>query len=181
MAVDQLQSDKIDIRFRRFDTDDDGVLTEDDYIGLGQRLLDAYGASADEPKGKAVVDGYRGLWAAHARDMDTDNDGQITRSEFQTAIASNIVGGNGVEETVVPLMQAVLDLCDENGTATLDSTEFARLMGVFGVPDADSAETFAKIDSDGDGGISFEEFIQAGKEFYSSTDPDAPGNTLFGR
>lgn len=172
---------KIEIRFKRLDTDASGVLTEDDYVGLAQRLLDAYGVSADMPKGKAVIDGYRGLWAGHVRDMDTDQDGQVSREEFHTAIARNVVGGNGVEETVVPLMRAVLDLCDEDGSATLDQAEFARPMGVFGVPEADSAETFARIDRDSDGGISFEEFVEAGKEFYNSTDPDSAGNTLFGR
>lgn len=54
-------------------------------------------------------------------------------------------------------------------------------MGVFGVPEADASETFARIDLDGDGTISFDEFVEAGKEFYSSTDPTSAGNTLFGR
>ena len=125
---------KIEIRFKRFDTDGNGVLTEDDYVGLAQRLVDALRRRRRLPKGQAVIDGYRGLWAAHARDMDTDQDGQITCEEFHLAIARNVVGRNGVEETVVPLMRAVLELCDEDGSATLDQAEFARLMGAFGVP-----------------------------------------------
>src|SRR5205085_4508533 len=105
----------------------------------------------------------------------------ITCEEFHLGVARNIVGRNGVEETVVPLMRAVLDLSDTDESSTLDRSEFARLMGVFGVPESDSADTFTKIDRDGDGAISFAEFIEAGEEFYRSTDPESAGNTLFGR
>ena len=181
MTTHHVHTKKIDIRFKRFDIDGDGVLTPNDYEGLAQRLLDAYGVPADEPKGKAVLDGYRGLWELHAREMDTNHDGYITPEEFHSAIASHVIGNNGVEETVVPLMRAILDLCDKEGSGSLDRDEFTSLMAVFGVSDAHSLETFAKLDREGDGTISFDEFVEAGREFYTSTDPDAAGHTLFGR
>ncbi len=43
------------------------------------------------------------------------------------------------------------------------------------------AEAFSHLDGDGDGLLSAEEFTRAVIEFWSSTDPNAPGNWLMGR
>ncbi|MFD4156945.1 hypothetical protein ACFWR4_29895 [Streptomyces hydrogenans] len=40
---------------------------------------------------------------------------------------------------------------------------------------------FDHLDTDGDGSLSAEEFVRALTEFWSSTDPDAPGNWWMGR
>ena len=47
--------------------------------------------------------------------------------------------------------------------------------------EADAHEAFVHLDTDGDGLLSAEEFIRATIEFWSSTDPDAPGNWWMGR
>ncbi|MBV9140846.1 MAG: hypothetical protein JO115_08000 [Pseudonocardiales bacterium] len=50
-----------------------------------------------------------------------------------------------------------------------------------GLTEAEANEAFAHLDTDGDGLLSAEEFIRATIEYWSSTDPDAPGNWWMGR
>ncbi|MGC4996424.1 hypothetical protein [Streptomyces sp. DT195] len=45
----------------------------------------------------------------------------------------------------------------------------------------DAMDSFAKLDTDGDGTISRYEFIRAVREHFLSNDPDAPGSLFFGR
>ncbi|MFD0329883.1 hypothetical protein ACFQZC_21005 [Streptacidiphilus monticola] len=42
-------------------------------------------------------------------------------------------------------------------------------------------EAFAHLDTDGDGRLSAEEFVTAIIEFWTSRDPDAPGNWWTGK
>jgi Ca2+-binding EF-hand superfamily protein len=172
---------KVEHRFSMWDTKGDGVLTEDEFVGAAQTVLDAYEESQDSPKGKAVMEGIRAFWRRHLEGMDLDNDGAITRQEYRTAIARNIRGSSGVESVVVPFWQAILDLADEDGSGALDFTEFARVMAAFGVSKNDADFTFGNIDADGNGHITPNEWLEALRQFWTSADPDAPGNTLFGR
>ena len=70
---------------------------------------------------------------------------------------------------------------DTGGDGALDATEFARVMAAFGVSQDDADYTFGNIDADGNGQITPDEWLEALRQFWTSADPDAPGNTLFGR
>jgi Ca2+-binding EF-hand superfamily protein len=172
---------KAEHRFDMWDTNGDGILTEDEFLRVGQGVLDAYGTSEDSPKGKAVMEGIRAFWARHLEGMDLNQDGRISREEYHQALEGNIRGNGGVETVVVPFWEAILDLADESGDGALESSEFVQVMAAFGVSEADATYTFAGIDADGDGQIAPDEWLKALRQFWTSTDPDAPGNTLFGR
>lgn len=180
-TLERTLEQKVEHRFGMWDSNGDGVLTEDEFIGAAQRVLDAYGASEDSPKGKAVMEGMRGFWARHLEGMDADHDARISREEYRAAVERSIRGNAGVEAVVVPFWQAVLDLADEDGTGALDAAEFARVMAAFGVSQDDADYTFGNIDADGNGQITPGEWLEALRQFWTSADPDAPGNTLFGR
>src|SRR5882672_11982931 len=124
---------KTEHRFDMWDTNQDGVLTEDEFLRVGEQVLGAYAASPDSPKGKAVMEGIRAFWGRHLEGMDLNSDGQITREEYRAGLERNIRGNDGVEDVVVPFWQAILDLADESGDGALDSSEFVRVMAAFGV------------------------------------------------
>jgi len=101
--------------------------------------------------------------------------------KYRGALEGNIRGNNGVEAVVVPFWEAILDLADESGDGALDASEFVQIMAAFGVSEGDATYTFGNIDADGNGEITTDEWLEALRQFWTSTDPDAPGNTLFGR
>ena len=78
--------------------------------------------------------------------------------------------------------EVFLAIADTDHDGQLNPTEFLAFQrGHFpGLTEADANEAFAHLDTDGDGLLSAEEFIQATIEFWSSTDPDAPGNWWMG-
>jgi Ca2+-binding EF-hand superfamily protein len=172
---------KAEHRFDMWDTNGDGILTEDEFLRVGQGILDTYGTSEDSPKGKAVMEGIRSFWERHLEGMDLNEDGRISREEYHGALEGNIRGNNGVEAVVVPFWEAILDLADESGDGALDAAEFVQIMAAFGVSEGDATYTFGNIDADGNGEITTDEWLKALRQFWTSTDPDAPGNTLFGR
>src|SRR6267154_1233304 len=60
---------KAEHRFDMWDTNGDGVLTEDEFVRVGQGILDNYGASEDSSEGKAVMEGIRAFWQRHLEGM----------------------------------------------------------------------------------------------------------------
>jgi len=180
-TLDPTLEQKATHRFDMWDSNNDGILTEDEFLRVGQGVLDADGTSEDTPKGKAVMEGIREFWARHLEGMDLDQDGTISRDEYRVAVERNIRGNEGVEAVVVPFWEAILDLADEDGSRALQSEEFVKVLAAFGVSRQDAELTFANIDADGNGSITPDEWLEALRQFWTSTDPAAPGNTLFGR
>jgi Ca2+-binding EF-hand superfamily protein len=54
------------------------------------------------------------------------------------------------------------------------------MMAAFGTPSEDVEAAFDRLDLDQDGNISVTELVEAARQYYTSTDPDAAGNWLFG-
>jgi Ca2+-binding EF-hand superfamily protein len=178
-GTDSTLEQKAEHRFEMWVTNADGVLTEDEFRGVAQHILDGYGASPESTKGKPVMERILGFWARHLEGMDLDDDGRISLDEYRIGLERNIWGNNGVEAVVVAFWRAILDLADESGDGALDASEFVRVMAAFGVSQDDARYTFGGID--GDGKVTAAEWLEALRQFWTSTDPAAPGNTLFGR
>lgn len=67
---------------------------------------------------------------------------------------------------------------NDNGFITID--EYKIVVSSYNVTEEVATKTFPKLDSNGDGRISKEEFVELIKQFHMSDDPDAPGNLFFG-
>jgi Ca2+-binding EF-hand superfamily protein len=180
-TLDRTREQKAMHCFDLWDSNGDDVLTEDEFLRVGHGVLDAFGASEDCSKGNAVMEGIRSVWARHLQGMDLAEDATISRGEYRLAVERNILGNRGVEAVVVPFWEAILDLADEDGSRAMRVEEFVRVLAAFGVPQEDAEDAFAGIDADRDGSITTDEWLEAVRQFWTSTDPAAPGNTLFGR
>ena len=72
-------------------------------------------------------------------------------------------------------------LLDANEDGVIGPDEYRDLMASVSLDGAMADECFARLDLDGDGHLSHEEFHQLYLEFFRSEDPDAPGSWLWGR
>ena len=113
-TLDPTLEQKATHRFDMWDSNNDGILTEDEFLRVGQGVLDADGTSEDTPKGKAVMEGIREFWARHLEGMDLDQDGTISRDEYRVAVERNIRGNEGVE-AVVPYRGTVSEVLGRRG------------------------------------------------------------------
>ncbi|GHJ43046.1 calcium-binding protein [Catellatospora sp. TT07R-123] len=129
----------------------------------------------------AVREGYLALWRALVAKMDADGDGRISEEEFLTSVGRSIVvRPDGFDNHLRPLAEALMGLTDTDGDEQVSPNEFTALFGALGAAGGDAAHAFSVLDRDGNGHLSTEEIIDAIREYYTSPDPDAPGNLLFG-
>lgn len=71
-------------------------------------------------------------------------------------------------------------LIDANADGQIGPDEYADLLASLGIDRAGADAAFSRLDLNGDGHISGEEFTELFLEFFSSDDPEAPGNWFWG-
>lgn len=173
---------KLERAFELLDSDANGELVEADLLVLADRLAAAF-ERGDEPvrKGRLRTALHR-IWQDHLAYMDDDGNGYVDVAEFTRGFRA--AGSENREKFLADISEVVaawMDLVDINGNGQIDVDEY-RLMydSAFGIPPEDLEYGFRQLDLDGSGELDEQELRQATEEYYTSTDPDAPGNWLFG-
>jgi Ca2+-binding EF-hand superfamily protein len=176
----ELQILKLDRAFDQLDVSSNGQLERDDLIGLGSRMILGFGASPTSAKGKEVLDGFDRFWNRLATDASVDRDEALSPAEFRNAMIAAYIEGNAFETDFMPIAVAVAKLTDTDNDGHLGPAEFRVMQNAFGTAAADIDLAFAALDRDGDGKIGVAELVEAAREYYTSPDPNARGNLLFG-
>ncbi|MEV0676499.1 EF-hand domain-containing protein [Actinosynnema sp. NPDC050436] len=178
MPVDDLLKAKINHGFDHLDVDGDGLLTEHDHVLMGHRSADALALPPDSPERLRIVDAYLRIWHDLHRPNIPGGGDAISREQFLVSTGSladdPVAAGAGVGA----LAEAFLDIADTDADGRVGPAEFLVFQrGHFpGLTDEDATEAFGHLDTDGDGHLTGEEFVRACVEYWTSTDPDAPGN-----
>ncbi|MER6254189.1 EF-hand domain-containing protein [Streptomyces sp. NPDC001584] len=172
---------KLDRFFGMLDADDDGGIRESDVVSLATKLNAAVGA--DDPATLARLrDALGAVWSRDLKAMDTDGNGAIDAEEYRVGVRRSLeTDADGFLGRMGTLMQEWTTLCDTDGNGVLDREEYAAMYGkTFGVPRQKLDEAFSKLDLNGDGVLSRDEISAAALQYFTSEEPDAPGNWLFG-
>jgi Ca2+-binding EF-hand superfamily protein len=173
---------KISTGFAHLDADGDGQLTEHDHVLMGQRAAASLGHPAGSPAEQRIIDAYLRIW----RDLHLPHvpagGTAITREQFLTSTRTLAADPDAAAATVGALARAFLAIADTDQDGQVGPAEFLTFQrGHFpGLAEAVADEAFRHLDRDGDGRLSADEFTDAVVEFWSSTDPDAPGNWWLG-
>lgn len=168
-------------RFSQLDTDGDGFVEREDYISQAQAFLERYGESADSDKGRAVIEAHERLWAGQAAAADTNVDGRVSFEEYKLYLISDEFRSGMLESGGRPSNDYWFDVCDADGDGFITRAEFHRRPTTAQLTEEETDEIFRTLDTDGDGMLSREEVHQAVRDFFTSSDPQAPGNLFFGR
>jgi Ca2+-binding EF-hand superfamily protein len=179
--VSELQQRKLQRRFQRLDVNGDGYIDQQDYERISQRLGDLLG----DKHPVALVrlhDAYDALWERLRAKWDADGDGRITAEEFVTAVGGSVTsrGREGYDRCVRPVVDACLEVLDDNDDGYVSRREFEVLGESTNVTADEIEETFRLMDADGDGRISAAELHEAVYQFYCDDDAQAVGNLLWG-
>ncbi|MFG2296338.1 EF-hand domain-containing protein [Streptomyces sp. NPDC048603] len=172
--------------FDRLDADGDGTVVADDYRANAERLLQSYGMGPSSPKGRALIEASLALWERQAEMVDRDRDGRIGREEYRewfAALAAAEAGSGaaalsatqadagtaadtaaglptGVLE-VMAVLHAQFTVADRDGDGRMDSHEYTVWRSLRSVPAEVAAASFGLIDADGDGVITWDDFVAA--------------------
>ncbi|WP_201440413.1 EF-hand domain-containing protein [Saccharothrix sp. 6-C] len=170
---------KFDSLFDWFDQNRDGHLTHDD-LEATATVFSQVAPPEDHANITAIHDAFEQWWQLLLRHSDTDGDGRVSRDEFIAVMKTDVTAPEHFESAVMAIADAILDAFDTDGDGVLSRAEYLRLYGALGVARQHTEEAFTRLDRDGSGTISYEEYRQAIVDFYLSTDPEAPGNYLLG-
>jgi Integral membrane protein TerC family/EF hand len=183
-AADPLTDSQRTVLSRRFavlDANGDGAWQLADYEQQARTLCAACGHDPDSPPGQAVAAGQRTLFSALLAHMDADHDQQISPDEFAAAVGRPIQDQARFDAAVTAAARSLIQAADHDRKGVLDPAGYTRLAAAYGASAWQAADAFARLDLDRNGVLDAAELAQAFTQFFSSPDPNAPGNLAFGR
>ncbi|WP_144440782.1 EF-hand domain-containing protein [Streptomyces roseifaciens] len=142
-----------------------------------ERLLEGLGLSPDSPKAAAGYAASRSCWQQIADRAGIAHHKPLDRQGFVAALSSACASGT-IMEIFEPVIAAHVDLVDTDGDGVVDRSEFVRAQAVNGIPAHPAEDAFHRIDSDGDGSITLDEWLTVVSTFYTDPEPDNPGDRV---
>ncbi|MFC5667154.1 EF-hand domain-containing protein [Kitasatospora misakiensis] len=169
--------------FDHLDADGDGLVTEHDHVLMGRAVARSLGHAEESTAEERIVDAYLAIWRdLHVSQLPAGTTA-VGRAQFVAATRSLADDPVAARTVYGALAEAYLAIADVDGSGTVDAGEFFVFQrGNFSALSRDDAdEAFHRLDLDGDGLLSAEEFVAGLIEFWTSREPEAPGHWWAGR
>jgi Ca2+-binding EF-hand superfamily protein len=175
----ELQVLKLNRAFAHLDVDGDGQIEREDVLALGARLLIGFGEAPTSAKGQQLIETFDALWDALLAELELGSDGRLSTDELRDAMAAAFIEGSQADAVLRPAAEAVARLADGDGDGLVGLDELRTLHEAFGLDGDEAEEALDRLAIDG-GRLTVAELAEAAVEFYTSADPEAVGNWLFG-
>jgi Ca2+-binding EF-hand superfamily protein len=174
-----LRRRKLEKVFGSIDVDHDGVIHDVDITALAQIWCETYDLAPRSADWNAIHQQANKMWRDMPGQLDATGTKRVTVHEW-VAWGDHPEFPEFVERSAIPFSMAVFAAADKDKDGRIDRAEMMAAQTRGGMSEAETIKTFATLDTDADGYVTTDEYIQAAREFYLSDDPNAPGNGIAG-
>ncbi|HKW03355.1 MAG TPA: EF-hand domain-containing protein [Vicinamibacterales bacterium] len=178
--LSDLQRRKLATLFKLHDLDHDGILTRTDFEQYADRLAGARGFRSGTAEHSTLLASFITMWDGLGSKADTNRDKQVTLDEWLAYYDTLVHQPAMYEQVGAPIAKSVFGLLDANGDGVVTPDDYALLFGAGSADPQQAAAAFKRIDIDADGRVTPAELSRLLGEFFTSQNPEAPGNWLFG-
>lgn len=181
MALAEIQKRKLKVAFESYDFDGNGVLDIQDLERAAVQTSKIKDLKPETTEEKKVESVYTIGWDDLKGVADADNNGEVTLDEWYVFFDGLISDTNKIEQFLQAAATKLIPNLDADGDGKItpeDYKEFIFSFNKLGKSDAETA--FKKLDTNGDGFMTYDELKNHVRDFYLSTDENTPGNWLLG-
>jgi Ca2+-binding EF-hand superfamily protein len=180
----ELQKRKLMKLFCMYDAKNLGALKLNDFEQLAQRLADLRGWKVNTPAYEEILSRYvlfqwNRIRALVQQKLNRPHSSYIDLDEW-LSYYDIVLNDSTYQDELMMLPEAVFNVVDADQSGLVDKDEWTDLFRVYNIPVIYVEETFNRIDVDGDGFLSKEEVLSMIQDFLYSSDPNKPGNYMFG-
>lgn len=176
-----LQQKKLGNLFRAFDADSNGFIEKSDYTALAINLGRIRGLAPDSDAFAKLEGLILQSWEELRAFADTDHDGRIGLDEWHSFHDQFLSSPDAFTLFYQRTAGFVFALMDRDGDGKVDLNDhrdFLRAVRVDMGPWVD--ENFRLADTNGDGGLDYDEVAAVLRDFYYSDDPSIPASSWLG-
>jgi Ca2+-binding EF-hand superfamily protein len=175
--------EKLTYLFHMLDTSENELLDIKDFEMVAEQVTKHLGTSKLEKRKKAAVfrrsrDFFQRIHTAMELTKDS-----IDLKDWLVFFENHVLGNENkqsLNEIVRYLLSFFFGVFDDNRDGFFSIKEYENIFETFGITKSQSQGAFNKMDLNNDGILSRYELLMAVEMFLSSTDPDEPGNLIFG-
>jgi len=169
--------------FQVYDVNKNGCVEQADLELCAQKIAALRHIKPGESQFEDIRAKYVAIWSSFWQPADLNGDGKVELKEYLSVAEKsieNFANSAKLKEEHAAKANTIFICLDADGNGEISLAEYKQFCTAVGLGEEVAEEAFARLDENGDGVLSREEYMERSKEFHTSDDPNAPGNWLYG-
>lgn len=178
--LSELQKKKITKFFHMYDVNGDGIINKADFQKIIDNMSHIKGYKQGSSAYEAFANKYFSLWNELEKLADKNSNGEISKDEFLQYNENLIIHKDSFNSVWGELGNYAFQIADSDGDEQITVEEYRDLLTAHNMNPSEAETIFSKLDLNGDGYISKQEFLQIVYDYFTSNEPEAPANWMLG-
>lgn len=164
-----------------FDVNRSGTIEKKDFEIAIEKICRTRGWADGTPEQGKTRNTLLQVWDGLRQRADADHDGQVSLEEWVQMWEEFAKSNDSVLEWQNRYRDFMFQHVDSSGDGTIDLDEFLSVYTSYGITEEECRKAYDRFTNNKSLEITPEVFSKLWREFFSSGDPDAPGNFIFGK